>query len=245
MSEERVQSAEMARDKAQAELANYKRQTQNVGELMEKCEENASLRAEFELAKKMILSSQEQLRAEAAKHEKELAKAKDERRMEADVAQGLRTELANRDKAAQSLQAALKTLTARNQELQHEQLGLQEQVKSFELLSSGETTGLLHLLFVELSGCTSDLDKLVTSCCDIYEQKQVDMVSLLGFDHCDYANAELASGITQAAGLINKEYITRRTKEILELRKRLGAIRKVVMDKYADTIAMNMSCATQ
>ena len=99
--EARVCEAELSRDKIQAEFSKYKEQTQNVGLLMSQCEENASLRAEFELAKKMIMSVEAQLRAETARHGKEVEKAWDERRLEMDAVQALRAEIGLKEKTIQ------------------------------------------------------------------------------------------------------------------------------------------------
>ncbi len=210
---------------------------------MEQCQENASIRAEFELAKKMILRGDERLKTEISRYEKELEKIRDERRLELDSVQAFRGELNSKEKEIHELETSIKSLNTQNQTFQHELLGLQEKLESYELLGSGETAGLLHALFAEMSGCTRDLDVLVKNCCDLYEQKQVDMVSLLGIGGSDYSKSDL--GLEKAAGLINREYLMRRTKEVRKLRELLSNIRKKVSDLYADNIAMNMSCATQ
>ena len=112
---------------------------------------------------------------------------------------------------------------------------------------NADTTKLLHLLFIELSACTNDLDELVNNCIDIYNGKQIEISSLLGFGNRnpEYTNAELATTITQATGLINNEFIGTRTKEIKTFREKLAKIRKMVSDEYADKIGSNVSCATQ
>lgn len=110
---------------------------------------------------------------------------------------------------------------------------------------SADTTKLLHLLFIELSACTSDLDTLVNNVIDIYNGKQVDITSLLGCSGEYTNNGDLASNITQATGLINNEFISTRTNEIKSFRERIATVRKLVSDEYAEKLGANMSCATQ
>ena len=48
-----MEKLELEKQKILLEFDSYKQATHEVGSLMEKCEENASIRAEFELAKKV------------------------------------------------------------------------------------------------------------------------------------------------------------------------------------------------
>jgi hypothetical protein len=50
---EKIEQVEMERDKIRLEFENYKEATQEVGNLLEKAEENSSLRAELECARKV------------------------------------------------------------------------------------------------------------------------------------------------------------------------------------------------
>ncbi len=52
--QEKIDNLENEKEKVQIEFDQYKKATHEVGALMEKCEENASIRAEFELAKKVF-----------------------------------------------------------------------------------------------------------------------------------------------------------------------------------------------
>ena len=52
---EKIDVVEMEKIKLAMEFANYKQATQSVGELMERCEENASLKAELDIAKKVFM----------------------------------------------------------------------------------------------------------------------------------------------------------------------------------------------
>lgn len=212
---------------------------------MQQCEENASIRAEFELAKKMIITLEEKERTTNLKHAQQLQEIREQAKLESDSNQAIRSELDAKEKALKNLTNSVRDISTQNQNLQHEKLALQENLRSFELMQSSDTTKLLHLLFVELSGCTNDLDCLVHNCVDIYEGKQIEITSLLGYGNVDYANPELADTMTQVTGLINNEYVLKRTKEIKRFREKLAGIRKVVSDQYADKLAMNMSCATQ
>lgn len=77
--------------------------------------------------------------------------------------------------------------------------------------------------------------------------KNVDVDVLLGYGNnkSSYLNADLATRITQAAALINEEFIVKKTNEIKEFRKKLDEVRKKVSDEYAENIAANMTCNTQ
>lgn len=244
--QERCETVQMEKERVEKEFELYKEATQNVGELMSRCEENASIRAEFELAKKMILKCEEKNKSQQAKYEERLEELNEAQRMEQDVSEGLRKELEQKEKTLRKLSDSVKEISKENQSLLSTNLALQEQCRSFELMLSADTTKLLHLLFIELSACTSDLDSLVNNVIDIYSGKEIDMNSLLGCGSSQYtANADLASTITQAAGLINNEFISTRTNDIKGLRERITKVRTMVSNEYADRLGGNMSCATQ
>lgn len=247
LSQEKLDQLQMEKEKVLAEFGHYKKATENVGDLMTRCEENASIRAEFELAKKMILKCEEKNKTQETKYETRLKELKEETRMEADVSQALRHDLETKEKTLKSLSNSVKEMTTENQQLQHENLNLREKCQSFELMQSSETTKMLHILFIELSACTNDLDELVNNCIDIYNGKQIEISSLLGYGRksSEYSNADLATTITQATGLMNTEFIGKRTNEIKHFREKLSGVRKMVSDEYADKLGANMSCATQ
>jgi hypothetical protein len=139
-------------------------------------------------------------------------------------------------------------MSTQNQTLLHENLNLKEKCQSYDLMLSADTIKLLHLLFIELNACTNDLNGLVTNCIDIYNGKQIDISSLLGFDSSqsvDFNSIDFATSITQATGLINSEFISKKTNEIKKYREKLANVRKLVSDEYADRLGSNISCATQ
>ena len=128
----------------------------------------------------------------------------------------------------------------------HENLNLKEKCQSFELMLSTDTIKLLHLLFVELNSCTHDLNEVVTNCIDIYKGKSIDISSLLGYSsHDDYGSQEFVNDINHASGLINNEYLLIKTNEIKKLKEKLGEVRKIVSDEYAERLGSNVSCITQ
>ena len=51
--QDKLEMAELDKDKVKLEFENYKKATQSVGELMERCEENSRLKAELDCAKKV------------------------------------------------------------------------------------------------------------------------------------------------------------------------------------------------
>lgn len=243
--QDRCESLQLEKERVEKEFELYKEATQNVGELMSRCEENASIRAEFELAKKMILKCEEKNKNQQVKFEAHIAELKEAQRLEQDVGDGLRKELVEKEKSLKKLSDSVKEISRENQSLLSTNLTLQDQCRSFELMLSADTTKLLHLLFIELSACTSDLDSLVNNVIDIYNGKQVDITSLLGCSGEYTNNADLACNITQATGLINNEFISTRTNEIKSFRERIASVRKMVSDEYAEKLGANMSCATQ
>jgi uncharacterized coiled-coil DUF342 family protein len=113
--QEKVEGLQMERERAETEFELYKKATQNVGELMSRCEESASLRAEFELAKKMILRCEEKNRSVQARCEARVEELREERRLEADVSQGLRHELEVKEKSLKKLSQSVRvSLVTRN-----------------------------------------------------------------------------------------------------------------------------------
>ena len=147
----------------------------------------------------MILKCEEKNKTQETKYETRLKELKEETRMEADVSQALRHDLETKEKTLKSLSNSVKEMTTDNQQLQHENLNLREKCQSFELMQSSDTTKMLHILFIELSACTNDLDELVNNCIDIYNGKQIEISSLLGYGRksSEYSNADLATTITQ------------------------------------------------
>ena len=51
--QDKLEMVELEKDKVKLEFENYKKATQSVGELMERCEENSRLKAELDCAKKV------------------------------------------------------------------------------------------------------------------------------------------------------------------------------------------------
>ena len=113
---------------------------------------------------------------------------------------------------------------------------------------STDTIKLLHILFVELNSCTHDLNEVVTNCIDIYKGKSIDISSLLGYSNHDNdygGSQEFVNDINHASGLINNEFLLTKTNEIKKLKEKLGDVRKIVSDEYAERLGSNVSCITQ
>ncbi len=105
----------------------------------------------------------------------------------------------------------------------------------------------MHQLFIELNTCTNDLNELVNNCIDMYNGKSIDISSLLGYsgNALNFNSIDFENTINQATGLINDEFISKKTNEIKSFKKKIGEIRKLVSDEYAEKIGSNISCATQ
>ncbi len=102
--------------------------TQEVGSLIEQCEENSSIRAEFELAKKVIFNShskrifflivslilkmiinlQDKLKAQQIKFEEQIEEVKEQKKLEIDISQAIRKDLESKEKIIVNFQNSLK-----------------------------------------------------------------------------------------------------------------------------------------
>ena len=51
---QKIDLIDLEKQRIQLEFDNYKQSTQEIGELMEKCAENASLKADLDIAKKVL-----------------------------------------------------------------------------------------------------------------------------------------------------------------------------------------------
>jgi chromosome segregation ATPase len=177
---EKVEQAEMDKEKVKIELASYKEATQEVGSLLERAEENAALKAELECAKKLLTSYQEKMRASQTKHEEQLSEAREKLRLEQDASLSVQRELENREKQIVDLQSSVRDVLGEKQSLMSENVALTDKLKSYEILCSADSFKLFKLLFKELSNCTVDLECLAQNCIDIYNGKQIDVCSLIG-----------------------------------------------------------------
>ncbi len=52
--QEKLDNTELDKEKIKLEFENYKKATQSVGEMIERCEENSRLKAELDCAKKVV-----------------------------------------------------------------------------------------------------------------------------------------------------------------------------------------------
>lgn len=245
--QEKLKKSQLDKKDIHDEYEQYKKATQDVGDLMKKCEENAQLHAQYELAKEMLLKNEKEMQLQHKINEQKLQMIKEEAQIEIDMVQSLRKDLEIKERDLKNLTISFKQISSENQKMMHENLNLNEKCKSFELMLSEDTTKLLHLLFNELNICTDELSDLVKNCIDIYDQKSIDVDELLGYGNKkpSYLNADLATRITQAAALINEEFIIKKTNEIKSFRKKLDEVRKKVSNEYAENIAANITCNTQ
>jgi hypothetical protein len=193
----------MEREKIRLEFENYKEATQEVGNLLEKAEENASLKAELECAKKvrlnlvlnnrltislkvcfqikkLLTSYQDKFRKSQLKHEEQLNEINEKMKLEQDASLSTQRQLESKEKQVDELRASIREVLNEKQSLINENLTITEKLKSYEVLCSVDSFKLFKLLFKELSSCTIDLECLARNCIDIYNGKPIDVCSLLG-----------------------------------------------------------------
>lgn len=100
---DKIEKLEMERDKVRVEFVNYKEATQSVGELIERCEENASLRGELDCAHKMIASLQDKMKSQQAKFESQIGELKEKIKWEQNDCQSMRGELNQKERQIEQM----------------------------------------------------------------------------------------------------------------------------------------------
>jgi predicted RNase H-like nuclease (RuvC/YqgF family) len=95
------------KEKIKLEYDNYKLATQSVGELIEKCEQNATLKAELESAKKFLMTLQDKLNNQQYRAERQLNEVKESLKAEQSESQRLSSELELKETVIRKLESKL------------------------------------------------------------------------------------------------------------------------------------------
>jgi hypothetical protein len=94
---DKCEKLELEKEKIINLFDSYKQATQSVGELMQRAEENATLKADLEHSRKIISNLQAKLKAQQSKHEEQLNDIKEKIRLEQDASHSIRVELDNKE----------------------------------------------------------------------------------------------------------------------------------------------------
>lgn len=178
---ENLDAANLEKERVQLAFENYREETKEVGELMEKCAQLADLKAESETNKKLINALQEKTKAMQRAHEKEINESKEKLANEMNLVKSLEIKLSNKEKELLKTEESVKKISAQNQTLLEEKINLSEKLSTLNAAMSPETLKYLFSLFKELNLCVKDLNELVTICIDFYHGKQIDVNYLLGY----------------------------------------------------------------
>lgn len=233
------------RERVQLEFGNYKKSTSDVGQLMEMVGENASLKSNLEISKKMCASLQEKLKSDGLNHTKEIESLKEKLQLENSSSKSLLSEIENYSNKLSKMDQALKKLSNDNQQIMNENCDKNEQIKALEVIINTDSLKLLQILFSELNMCTTDLDSLVKICADIYKQKDINVNQLIGSNSSNAINFIDLNDANLINNLINRDYLIRKSDDLKSLRRRLNEIRKFISDEYAERLGNDMSCIQQ
>lgn len=241
--EEKIESVKASKEKVEIEYQEYRNASQEVGELMERCKENASLKAELDCARKLLSTQQAKLKQMQAKYDENSKDLNQKLIIEEETSSGLRKEVESKEKVITDLHVTINQFINEKQALFDENLTLKDKLNGLETVMNADLKKMLQLLFKELNYCTIDLDELVNNCVDIYSGKQVDLNSLLGTKSTNRNLQDFS--IDASNSIVNSEYLMKKTSEIKQLRSKLKQIRAIISDQYAEKIGSNISCITQ
>lgn len=177
---ETIEKLELEKEKISLEFQNYKIETQTVGDLIERCKENANLKAELEISHKFIASLQEKLGSVELKFKDQISELNSELEEKEKNFSILKQEVDLKEENLVETNKKIKELNWQKKNLEQENSILNEKINSLETALSSETLKLIKILFKELNLTIKDLDVLVASCIDIYHGNQIDICSLLG-----------------------------------------------------------------
>jgi chromosome segregation ATPase len=240
-----MEKCSIERERVQLEFDNYVQSTRDVGQLMEMVAENASLKSNLEISKKMCISLQEKTKSDGLNHAKEIEALKEKLRLENSSAKSLMAEIENYLNKLNKMDQALKKLSNDNQQIMNENCDKNEKIKALEVIINADSLKLLQMLFAELNICTTDLDSLVNICNDIYKRKDINVHQLIGSNSSNAINFIDLNDASLINNLINRDYLIKKSDELKSLRKQLNEIRKFISDEYAERLGNDMSCIQQ
>jgi len=109
--QEKLQLAELETDKLRIQFETYREDTKEVGQLLEKREENARLIGENEMNKKLILALQENQKNTNARHECKVNELKEKIKHEINLVENLEKSLQNKEQDLLKLQNSVKSVS--------------------------------------------------------------------------------------------------------------------------------------
>jgi chromosome segregation ATPase len=107
---EALEREKLGKEKLRIEFENYKQMTKSVGEIVEKLEQNASLSAELECAKKLLTGLQEKMSNQQVKYEKQIGDLKESLRQQTDLYTSTKSELEKSEETIRDFQVSLKAV---------------------------------------------------------------------------------------------------------------------------------------
>ncbi|CAF0930059.1 unnamed protein product [Brachionus calyciflorus] len=242
---DKFEKMELEKEKIYLEFQNYKLETQSVGELIEKCKENANLKAELEIARKFIVNFQEKTKINEQKYETELNELNNFLSEKENAIAQFNEMLNEKENAIVELNKSITNLQREKKSLEAENLNLTDRANSLEAALSADALKLLKALFKELNLTIKDLNLIVTNCIDIYHGNQVDICSLLGTaKQCSSDVIDLNKSDT-ILSTINVEFLQKNIQNLKDTRKQLDDIKKMITTEYAEKIGNNISCMMQ
>ncbi|RNA40165.1 centrosomal of 85 kDa-like isoform X1 [Brachionus plicatilis] len=177
---DKIEKLELEKEKLHLEFQNYKIETQSVGELMDRCKENANLKAELEISHKFIANLQEKLSSIELKYKEEISELNACLEDKENSFSKLKKENDLRDKQISDMKNEIRELNCHKKSMGEENGKLVEKITSLETALSSDALKLMRMLFKELNLAIKDLNLIVTNSIDIYHGNQVDICSLLG-----------------------------------------------------------------
>ena len=109
--QEKLQLAELETDKLRIQFETYREDTKEVGQLLEKREENARLIGENEMNKKLILALQENQKNTNARYECKVNELKEKIKHEINLVENLEKSLQNKEQDLLKLQNSVKSVS--------------------------------------------------------------------------------------------------------------------------------------
>ena len=253
--QEQLERVERDLEQARAEFEHYKRETRDVGTLMERCEENAKLRADLDTHRKMLAAMADRERQLQLKHDEQQAGVKHSLQAQIDTNKELRDQMAAKERQAADVDKALREMRERHEALRVENASVRDKLTTMEILVNADSLKMLQMLFSELNSSTADLDNLVKHCVSLYKGEQVDVCDLLGngaaYHEASASCAHLISDMMTLSdrdyvhSIINSDFLVNKASQLKEVRKKITSVRQMVSDYYAEKVGSNISCIQQ
>ena len=109
--QEKLQMAELEADKVRIQFETYREDTKEVGQLLEKREENARLIGENEMNKKLIVAMQENQKNANAKHENKVNELREKIKHEVNLVENLEKSLQMKEQELLKLQNSVRSVS--------------------------------------------------------------------------------------------------------------------------------------